>query len=416
MPADHIVQRENTGLPRFPFDRAIVIGGGIVGLAAARVLADHYAQVTIVERDRPLDEVAVRPGVPQAHHPHNLQPQAQEILERYFPGLTEELVSRHAVRLGEADDVAFYYEGRWRNARLNGRHALLACSRPLLEQSLYRRIDAHNRIDLLYGYEIAGLTTQAQGQRVAGVRLLPRPGTTGVARTLAGDLVFDASGRRSRAPQWLSELGLQPPEEWHIDVLVGYASRVYRRPADLDANWKMLYVRPTPPEGTRGGIIMPMEDNTWSVALIGVGGDYPPTNESDFLAFARSLPTQRLYDAIKDAQPLGRIHGFRRAGNRVRRYDRLPRFLEGFLVGGDAAYALNPLYAQGMTAGLLTSEALAQVLETHPGRAIGDVRGLARAFQQHVSEAVEGPWRLATRTDWRWTTTEIDDNTDSLLA
>mgnify|MGYP001045582719 CR=1 FL=1 len=416
MPSNRVRDRENSSLPQSGFGRAVVIGGGIVGLTAARVLADHFAQVTIVERDQPGEEAEVRPGVPQAHHPHNLQPQAQQILEQLFPGLTEELVTRHAVRLGEADDVAFYYEGKWRNARLGGRHALLACSRPLLEKALYRRIAAHSRIDVLYGYEIAGLTTREQGQRVAGVRLLPRPGTTGGPRTLAGDLVFDASGRRSRAPEWLAELGYQPPEEWHIDVLVGYASRVYRRPAGLDADWKMLYVRPTPPEGTRGGIILPMEDDTWSVALIGVGGDYPPTNEADFLAFAKSLPTEKLYDAIKDAEPLSRIHGFRRAGNRVRRYDCLPRYLEGFLVGGDAVYALNPLYAQGMTAALLTSEALVEVLANHPGRAAGDLRGLARTFQGHVSEAVEGPWRLATRTDWRWTTTEIDDNTDTLFA
>ena len=178
----------------------------------------------------------------------------------------------------------------------------------------------------------------------------------------------------------------------------------------------MLYIRPTPPDGTRGGIILPMEGDRWNVALVGVGGDYPPTDEEEFLAFARSLPAPELYEAIKDAEPLSRIHGFRRVGNRVRRYDCMPRMLEGFLVGGDAAYALNPLYAQGMTAALLTSETLAEVLEEHAGRAAGDVDGLARSFQEAVSEAVQGPWRLATRTDWRWATTEIDDNTDMLVA
>jgi len=32
-------------------DHAIVLGASIAGLLTARVLADHYAEVTIVERD-----------------------------------------------------------------------------------------------------------------------------------------------------------------------------------------------------------------------------------------------------------------------------------------------------------------------------------------------------------------------------
>lgn len=406
---------ENQHSP-FPFQRAIVIGGGIAGLTVARVLADYVARVIIVERDQRAGASDVRPGVPQTHHPHNLQPQAQRVLEELFPGLSDELVTRRAVRLGEQGDVAFHYAGSWQTARSGPRHAILSCSRTLLEQVLYDRIRVHERIEIMYGYEIAGLEVQAEEDRARGVHLLPRPGTDGGERLLEAELVVDASGRRSRAPEWLADLGYQPPEEWHVDAQVGYASRLYERPADLEVEWKMLYIRPTPPEGTRGGIITPLEGDRWHVALVGVGGDYPPTKEDEFLAFAKSLPTDRLYEAIKEAQPLSRIYGFRSADNRVRRYDRLPRVLDGFLVGGDAAYALNPLYAQGMTAAVLTAEALVQVLENHPGSATGDVRGMAQAFQREVSEAVEGPWRLATRTDWRWATTVVSDNADALLA
>jgi 2-polyprenyl-6-methoxyphenol hydroxylase-like FAD-dependent oxidoreductase len=96
----------------------------------------------------------------------------------------------------------------------------------------------------------------------------------------------------------------------------------------------------------------------------------------------------------------------------VRRYDHLPRYLEGFFVAGDAAYALNPIYAQGMTAAVLGAEALADVLANHRG----GIRGLSRAFQQRLAEAVEGPWRLATRTDWRWPGTEVMDNTEMLVG
>jgi 2-polyprenyl-6-methoxyphenol hydroxylase-like FAD-dependent oxidoreductase len=406
------LQREQEPLAPL-FGRAIVIGGGITGLTVARVLAGYAAQVLIVERDQHVEETAVRPGVPQAHHPHNLHPQGQRVLEALFPGLTDELLAENAVDMGGAGDIAFHYAGGWHLARPGGRQPGVACSRVLLEQLLYRRVRAHERIEIMAGYEIAGLYTAEPGDRIGGVRVRPRGGSDAGESRMDADLVVDASGRRSRAPQWLEELGFPAPEEWRIDAQVGYSSRVYQRPPNFQESWKMLYVRPTPPESTRGGIITPLEGDRWHVALIGVGGDYPPVKEEDFLAYAESLPTGELYEALKDAQPIGRLHGFRRADNRVRRYDRLSRYLEGFFVAGDAAYALNPIYAQGMTAAVLGAEALAGVLAEHRG---DGVYGLSRAFQQRLSEAVGAPWRLATRTDWHWPATEVMDNTEGLVG
>lgn len=40
-----------------------------------------------------------------------------------------------------------------------------------------------------------------------------------------------------------------------------------------------------------------------------MANDHPPTGDEDFLAFARTLPMDRLYEAIKDAQPLTSVHG-----------------------------------------------------------------------------------------------------------
>lgn len=412
----HRQQRDLYPPNPFAFRQAIVIGGSIAGLAAARVLGDHVGRVTIIERDHYLDEAGMRPGVPQAHHPHNLQPQGQNILEQLYPGVTEELTTARAVRLDAPGDVAFHYDGKWRTTRRGGRHAIISYSRRLLEETISRRTLAHRRIEIMHGYEVAGLYQQGDGHHVGGVHLRPRRGVTGREVDLDADLVVDASGRRSKAPQWLAKLGYRPPEEWRIDALVGYASRLYRRPPAFSKSWKMLYIRPTPPAGTRGGVILPMEGERWHVALMGVAGDYPPTDEANFLAYARSLPTQALYEAIKDAEPLDRIRGFRLTDNQVRRYDTLPHSLEGFLVIGDAAYALNPLYGQGMTAALLSAQALADALQNHPDHLKGDVQGLAHAFQSRLREAVAGPWRLATRIDWQWEATRIQDNVDTLPA
>jgi flavin-dependent dehydrogenase len=135
--------------------------------------------------------------------------------------------------------------------------------------------------------------------------------------------------------------------------------------------------------------------------------DYPPTDEEGFLEFARSLPTPKLYEAIKAAEPLTRPCGYRRTENRLRHYEQLPRYLEGFLAGGDAACALNPVYALGMTAAALTGQALAGSLKTQRP---GDVAGLAQTFQQALHQVVAGPWQMATREDRRWPATEVAES------
>jgi 2-polyprenyl-6-methoxyphenol hydroxylase-like FAD-dependent oxidoreductase len=45
--------------------RAVVLGGSIAGLLAARVLADRYEEVTVVDRDTLPVDAAERRGVPE---------------------------------------------------------------------------------------------------------------------------------------------------------------------------------------------------------------------------------------------------------------------------------------------------------------------------------------------------------------
>jgi len=282
----------------------------------------------------------------------------------------------------------------------------------MLESAIFQRIAVHPAIQVMAGYQVAGLATDEQHQRVTGVRLIDRQKPNSQAFLHNADVVVDASGRNSQAPQWLSSLGIPPPEEWIINSFVGYTTRMYQRPDRPDGAWKTLYVRPSPPHGTRGGIILPMEGNRWNVTLIGVARDYPPTDEGGFLEFARSLPTSLLYEAILPAKPLSKPAGFRRTENRVRRFDRLPRYLEGFLVMGDAVYTLNPIYAQGMTAATLSSQALAASLSEQTYRMTLD--GLASAFQRNLSAVVGGLWHSTVTKEWSWPVTELDDNIEAL--
>jgi flavin-dependent dehydrogenase len=255
---------------------------------------------------------------------------------------------------------------------------------------------------------VIGLSVDQNGQQVTGVRLRGRPGLPAPQTNLAADLVVDASGRDSLAPHWLAGLGYAPPQETTVNAFVGYASRLYRRPADWNERWRTLYVRPTPAHSTRGGVIIPIEGDRWHVTLIGMAGDYPPLSEEGFLAFARSLPTPQFYEAISAAEPLTQPCGYRRTENRLRHYERLPRYLEGFLVGGDAAYTLNPVHALGMTAAVTGSLALNESLKAQRDRQQdGDLTGLAAIFSKQLSQAMADLWQTTTTQDRRWPRVEI---------
>jgi hypothetical protein len=40
---------------------------------------------------------------------------------------------------------------------------------------------------------------------------------------MQADLVVDATGVSSKAPEWLTAIGVQPPNETVVDAFVGYA-------------------------------------------------------------------------------------------------------------------------------------------------------------------------------------------------
>jgi 2-polyprenyl-6-methoxyphenol hydroxylase-like FAD-dependent oxidoreductase len=116
-----------------------------------------------------------------------------------------------------------------------------------------------------------------------------------------------------------------------------------------------------------------------------------------------------LYDAIKDAQPLSPIYGFRHTQNRLRHYEQLSRWPEGLVVLGDAVCTFNPVYGQGMTTAALGALALKACLgEQRQHRPNGELTGMPRRFQKTLAEINTLPWLMATGEDFRFPQTEGD--------
>src|SRR5713226_10075921 len=79
---------------------AVVIGASMAGLLAARVLSDHFEQVTIIERDRLTRDAEPRKGVPQGRHVHGLLARGAVIMGEYFPDLFPTLAQDGAIPVG----------------------------------------------------------------------------------------------------------------------------------------------------------------------------------------------------------------------------------------------------------------------------------------------------------------------------
>ena len=77
-------------------NHAAVVGGGMAGLLAARVLSESFGRVTVVERDVLPRDVEPRRGVPQGRHVHGYQARGVEIVDELFPGLVAEAAEEGA--------------------------------------------------------------------------------------------------------------------------------------------------------------------------------------------------------------------------------------------------------------------------------------------------------------------------------
>jgi 2-polyprenyl-6-methoxyphenol hydroxylase-like FAD-dependent oxidoreductase len=209
-----------------------VLGASMAGLLAARVLADAYAQVTVVDRDQLPEGSAQRRGVPQGHHLHALLARGQQALEELFPGMTAALVAQ-GVPSGDMLANARVYLSGYRLRQAHTGLVLLCASRPVLEGHVRARVRALPNVAVLGSCDIMGLAATPDGRRVTGARVHHREAGSGSAEdVLDADLVVDATGRGSRTPIWLEALGYARSDTEQVRIGLGYATRTYRLPAD----------------------------------------------------------------------------------------------------------------------------------------------------------------------------------------
>jgi 2-polyprenyl-6-methoxyphenol hydroxylase-like FAD-dependent oxidoreductase len=381
-----------------PADRhAVVIGGSVAGLLAAHVLLAHYDRVTIVERDRFPDGPEPRAGVPQSRHTHLLLEGGQRALEELLPGIGAELDEHGAPRIGMPADIVYWEGGRWYRRTAASTH-LQTGTRPLLEWLVRRRVLADPRLVTVQGTEVVGLL--GNSGRVEGIRLRERGSATHQEiRELAAGLVVDASGRGSRAPDWLTGIGAEPAKEETVDAGLAYSTCLFSAGEQAPEENTRAYFFVTDPEQTDGAVAVPTEDGRYLVTLSALRGSEPPSDEAGFLAFASRLPHPVLHEWLLKATARSPVHAFRATSNVRRRYDRPGNRPPNFLAVGDALCSFNPVYAQGVSVASLAALALRDTLGRAGAAGDRDRAPVTDGAQRAVFKASRQAWDISSGAD-----------------
>lgn len=368
---------------------AVVLGASMAGLLAARVLAEFYESVTVVERDELPDAAANRKGVPQGRHADGLLGRGSLILGDLFRGAGRGRRSR--LRLPRPVQGVLFAR------RASGQRST-GCfmdipppyfpSRPLLESLVRRRVRETPNVEFLLGHDAADLTSTSSRDRIVGVRVVSNNGAG--ERSLDADLVVDAMGRGGRTPSVLDDLGYGRPAEEKVAVNVAYSSQLLRiSPGTL----REMVVATTPVPGRPTGMaLFGYENDTWMFTAFGMAGREPPAEPADRLAFVEAITPPHVMDALRNAEPITEICRYRYPENRWRRYDKMKRFPAGLVVIGDAVANFNPIYGQGMTVAALQAVALRRCLSRGEN-------GLARRYFRAAAKPIGVAWRFAISND-----------------
>jgi 2-polyprenyl-6-methoxyphenol hydroxylase-like FAD-dependent oxidoreductase len=367
--------------------KAVVVGAGIGGLAAAIALSRIGWEVEVVERDdTPMpDDVEGafdwdRRGAPQVRHTHGFPALIRVTLRDRYPDVLQ------ALRDAGVGELSILPPTVTPESPDYERHAedlqVLCCRRTTLEWVLRRGALAEPGVQLRVGVGVAGLVVHGRGVPADVRGVLLEDGTE-----LRADAVVASMGRRCAVPEWFAEHGVDIAEE-EMTTGTMYLSRFYRSAAGAEV--PMGYVG-----GRRAGlgfVVAGADHGTYSATLA------VPTDDAELRShlldddrFEAVLPLFREMEPVvrSGGTPITPVQVMGGLINRIRRFvdaDGAP-LAHGFFAIGDSHTCTNPLYGRGSSLAVLQATLVADALQANPG----DADAAARRYEWESRSKVE-PW------------------------
>lgn len=370
--------------------KVIIIGGGIAGKLAARVLSDVYQEVIIVEQDSEATSPTPRKGAPQGNHIHALLHAGEHGLEKLFPGISESFYSTGAVKINSTKDLAWRHHGVWK-IRYDGGYTTTLQTRPHLEWHINQYIKMIENISVKYNQTVKKYVYDEVENRITGVVL--KNGSI-----IHADLIIDASGASSFSYRWLIEQGIQIPIE-KVKIGLMYVSQIVELPENDDRDWTIKLLYPDPPHEKMAGSISKVEGNRYLVTFIGY---HNIINEKEILKgnslveLAKTLPKSDIYQELQNGQPLTDISIYRVPHITWRKIEKVKRFPAGLLMIGDTICRIDPFFGQGMSIAVLEALALKDIFQNQ------SQDNLAHKFHNEAAKIIAPIWNMVLTEDFRY--------------
>ncbi|AEV74676.1 2-polyprenylphenol hydroxylase-like oxidoreductase [Mycolicibacterium rhodesiae NBB3] len=377
---------------------AVVIGGSIAGIAAAKVLSESFERVIVLEKDGRHSRREGRPGAAQGWHLHHLLTAGQIELERIFPGIVDDMVREGAFKVDMADQYRIRLGGTWKKPGTSDIQIVCA-GRPLLEWCVRRRLDGENRIEFRYEAEVGDLVYDRGSNTVIGVAI-DRDGELDV---VPAEFVVDASGKNTRIPEFLDRIGIGAPEVEQDIINCFYSTMQHHVPPERQWQDKVMVIcyAYRPYEDTYAAQYYTDSSRTiLSTSLVAYNCYSPPRTAQEFREFANLMPSPVVGENIDGLEPASPIYNFRYPNMLRLRYEKKNNLPRALLVVGDAYTSADPVSGLGMSLALKEVREM-QLLLARYGAGHAE---LPRRYYRKISKMADTAWFVIReqnlRFDW----------------